>query len=110
MTTLRGGTRPRCSTTSGPVTSRIAVDAVSTTPAPMHGLALDAHALDDDDARADEAPSSTITGARAGRLEHAADADAARRGGTSRPICAHEPTVAQVSTIVPAPTRAPMLT
>ena len=35
MTTLRGGTRPRCSTGSGPVTSRMAVDAVSTTPAPM---------------------------------------------------------------------------
>jgi hypothetical protein len=29
---------------------------------------------------------------------------------TSRPICAHEPTVAQVSTIVPAPTYAPMFT
>ncbi len=29
---------------------------------------------------------------------------------TLRPICAHEPTVAQVSTIVPSWTRAPMLT
>ena len=29
---------------------------------------------------------------------------------TLRPICAHEPTVAQVSTIVPEPTQAPMLT
>ena len=29
---------------------------------------------------------------------------------TCSPIWAHEPTVAQVSTIVPAPTRAPMLT
>ena len=28
----------------------------------------------------------------------------------SLPICAHDPTVAQVSTIVPAPTRAPMFT
>ncbi len=29
---------------------------------------------------------------------------------TRAPICAHEPTVAQVSTMVSAPTRAPMLT
>jgi hypothetical protein len=29
---------------------------------------------------------------------------------TLRPICAHEPTVAQVSTMVPDPTHAPMLT
>ena len=29
---------------------------------------------------------------------------------TLRPICAHEPTVAQVSTIVPSPTWAPRLT
>jgi hypothetical protein len=29
---------------------------------------------------------------------------------TLRPICAHDPTVAQVSTIVPSPTWAPMLT
>ena len=29
---------------------------------------------------------------------------------TRSPICAHEPTVAQVSTIVSAPTRAPMFT
>ena len=29
---------------------------------------------------------------------------------TSVPICAHEPTVAQVSTIVPEPTQAPTLT
>jgi hypothetical protein len=29
---------------------------------------------------------------------------------TLAPICAHEPTVAQVSTIVLAPTRAPMFT
>lgn len=27
---------------------------------------------------------------------------------TRAPICAHEPTVAHVSTIVPSPTRAPM--
>ena len=29
---------------------------------------------------------------------------------TSVPICAHEPTVAQVSTIVPDPTQAPTFT
>ena len=56
-----------------------------------------------------KAPSSTMTGAGRGRLEHAADADAAGEVHV-RPICAQEPTVAQVSTMVPAPTRAPMLT
>ena len=50
-----------------------------------------------------KAPSSTITGRAPGRLEHAADADAARRGGRPAPIWAPEPTVAQVSTIVFGP-------
>ena len=40
MTMLRAGTRPRCSCTVGPDTSRIAVDAVSTTPAPMTARAF----------------------------------------------------------------------
>ena len=94
----------------GPVTSRMAVDAVSTTPAPITASLADAHALDDDAARADEHAVLDDDRARPGRLEHAADADAAREVARRAPICAHEPTVAQVSTIVPAPTRAPMLT
>ena len=44
------------------------------------------------------------------RLQHAADAHAARTGARSAPIWAHEPTVAHVSTMVPGPTQAPMLT
>ena len=44
-----------------------------------------------------------------GWLEHAADAHAARQVHPS-PIWAQEPTVAQVSTMVPAPTQAPMFT
>jgi len=38
------------------------------------------------------------------RFEHSADAHAARRGCTFLPIWAHEPTVAQVSIIVPSST------
>ncbi len=75
-----------------------------------HGLAADPHALDDDAARADE---------RAVLDDHRARPAAARARRrcptppdrcTSAPICAHEPTVAQVSTIVPEPTHAPTLT
>ena len=43
------------------------------------------------------------------RLEHATDPDAARQVHRL-PICAHDPTVAQVSTIVPSSTYAPMFT
>ena len=97
------------STGSAPVTSMIGADAVSTTFGAEHRLLADAHALDDDAARADERAVLDDHRPRAGRLEHAADADAARQVHVA-PICAHEPTVAQVSTIVPAPTRAPMFT
>ena len=55
------------------------------------------------------APSSTITGAACGGSSTPPMPTPPDRC-TSVPICAHEPTVAQVSTIVPAPTQAPMLT
>ena len=109
MTTARGGTQPRCSTGSEPVTSMIGMDAVNTTfgaitaPAPTRTPSTTIAA------RADESAVLDDHRPRLRRLEHAADADAARRW-TSAPICAHEPTVAQVSTIVRGPTHAPMFT
>src|SRR3954467_1585710 len=55
------------------------------------------------------APSSTITGrAPGGSGPPPIPTPAAR--GTAAPICAPEPTVAQVSTIVFGPTHAPMFT
>ena len=93
----------------GAGTSRIGVDAVSTTPAPMTASRSTTHALDDDAARADEAAVLDDHRPRAGRLEHAADADAAGQVQSCRSARSC-PTVAHVSTIVPAPTRAPMFT
>ena len=77
ITTLRAGTRPRCSTGSAPVTSMIGVDAVSDHAGADHGPLADEDALDDDRARADEAAVLDDHRPRARRLEHAADADAA---------------------------------
>jgi hypothetical protein len=45
---------------------------------PEHGAGADAHALGEDRARADESTVFDDHGTRARRLEHAADADAAR--------------------------------
>ena len=74
-----------------------------------HRALLDDDALGDFGARADEA--IILDDHRAGleRLEHAADPGAAGDMDVL-PIWAQLPTVAQVSTIVPSPTRAPMLT
>jgi hypothetical protein len=60
--------------------------------------------------RADEAVVLDDGRVRLQRFEHAADAGAAGEMATFAPTCAQEPTVAQVSTMVPAPTCAPMLT
>ena len=77
---------------------------------PEHDLALEVPALGQDDARAEEAAVLDDHRARAGRLEHAADADAAgdvdvapdlRAGARRSPRC---------RSCVPEPTRAPMLT
>ncbi len=56
-----------------------------------------------------KAPSSTITGRAAGGSSTPPMPTPPLRW-TSRPIWAQDPTVAQVSTIVPAPTQAPMFT
>ena len=61
----------------GPLTSRMAVDEVRTTPAPMTASRPIAHALDDDGARTDEDAVLDDDGRRPRRLEHAADADTA---------------------------------
>ena len=77
-TTARGGTAPRCSTGSAPVTSMIGTLAVSETFADEHRAGADAHALGDDAARAEEGAVLDDHRRRVRRLEHAADADAAR--------------------------------
>ena len=56
-----------------------------------------------------KAPSSMITGAACGGSSTPPMPTPPARW-TSAPICAHEPTVAQVSTIVRGPTQAPMFT
>ena len=91
-----------------PVTPMIGIDPPSTTPGAICASA-DAHALDDDRAGADERAVLHDQPGSLRRLQHAADADAPERW-TSAPICAHDPTVAHVSTIVRGPTHAPMLT
>src|SRR3990172_9529179 len=109
MTTEFAGPLPRCSTGSAPVTSMIGVDAVMvvfapstapcstrTPPTRMQRLPMNA-------------PSSTITG-RADGGSSTPPIPTPPERCTSRPICAQEPTVAQVSTRVPDPTRAPILT
>jgi hypothetical protein len=68
-----------------------------------HRVFFDDHAFDHFRARADEAV--VLDDGRAGlqRLEHAADADAARQVHVLADLRA-EPTVAQVSTMVPSST------
>src|SRR5437773_8662793 len=74
-----------------------------------HRALADDDSLDDRRTRADER--SVLDDHRPGlwRLEYAADPGAPARW-TSAPICAQDPTVAQVSTIVRGPTQAPILT
>src|ERR1700760_2499639 len=108
-TTARGGTEPRCSTGSLPVTSMIGTDAVrvtfgaSTAPRPMRPPPTTRRR------EPRNAPSSTITGrAPGGSSTPPIPTPPAR--WTFAPICAPDPTVAHVSTIVPDPTQAPMFT
>src|SRR5215207_8734653 len=108
-TTDRGGTSPRYSTGCGPVTSMIGTDAesetlgASTAPSPIRTPSVTMHL------EPTNAPSSTITGSACGGSSTPPIPTPPARW-TSAPICAHEPTVAQVSTIVRGPTHAPMLT
>ena len=74
-----------------------------------HDAVADPRALGDHAAGADHASSPTMTGAACGGSSTPPMPTPPDRC-TRSPICAHEPTVAQVSTIVSAPTRAPMLT
>src|SRR5436190_5301754 len=108
-TIARGGTNPRCSTGSLPVTSMTGTEAVRetfgprTAPAPMRtpSVRIAREPMN--------APSSTITGfAPGGSSTPPMPTPPARC--TSAPICAPDPTVAQVSTIVFGPTQAPMFT
>src|ERR1700760_2984946 len=108
-TTARGGTEPRYSTGSLPVTSMIGTDAVSVT----FGASTASRPMRTPSTTMQReprnAPSSTITGrAPGGSRTPPMPTPPARC--TSAPICALEPTVAPVSTIVFGPTHAPMFT
>src|SRR5689334_24057202 len=108
-TTERGGTCPRCSTGSGPVTSMIGIDAPSTTCGAITACSPTTTPSTITAREPTNTPSSTITGrAFTGSSTPPIPTPPARC--TSAPIWAHEPTVAQVSTIVRGPTHAPMLT
>ena len=75
-----------------------------------HRAAADARALDDHAAAADEGVVFDHDGHRVRRLEHAADADAARRGGRSRRSGRSCPPSPRCRPCVLAPTHAPTLT
>src|SRR5436190_11201785 len=108
-TIARGGTEPRCSTGSGPVTSMIGIDAPSVTCGPITACSPTTTPSTIAAREPTKAPSSTITGrAPGGSRTPPMPTPPAR--WTSAPIWAPEPTVAQVSTIVFGPTQAPMLT
>jgi hypothetical protein len=109
MTTARSGTSPRYSLGSAPVTSMIGTVDVSTTFAPSTASLRTRTPSTITQRDPTNTPSSTITGrADGGSSTPPIPTPPARC--TSRPICAHDPTVAQVSTIELAPTRAPMFT
>jgi hypothetical protein len=103
ITTLRAGTRPRWSTTSAPVTSRIAVDEVSTTPAPITASSSTTTPSTTIAREPTNTPSSMITGCAPGGSSTPPMPTPPARW-QPRPTCAQLPTVAQVSTIVPLPT------
>ncbi len=87
----------------------IGTEAVITTPAPRIACSPTMQPSVTMQREPMKAPSSTITGrALTGSSTPPIPTPPARC--TSAPICAHEPTVAQVSTIVFGPTQAPMLT
>ena len=66
------------------------------------------HALDDDTTRPNKTPVLDDHGTGAGGLKNTADPDTAAQVDVT-PTWAQDPTVAQVSTMVPRPTCAPML-
>ena len=108
-TTERAGTRPRWVMGSSAVTSMMGVLLVSVTFAPSTAPSSISTPSVTMQREPMNAPSSTMTGrAPGGSSTPPMPTPPAR--WTSRPICAPLPTVAQVSTIVPEPTRAPMLT
>src|ERR1700760_3004581 len=109
ITTERAGTRPLYSTGCSLVTSMILVDAVSTTLAP-NTTSLSRCTPSTTIAREPmKQLSSIITGA-ACTGSNTPPMPTPPLRCTCLPICAHEPTVAQVSTIVPSPTWAPRFT
>ena len=109
ITTARGGTEPRCSTGSGPVTSITGVFAVRTTPAPSTASLPTRTPSTTTHRDPMKAPSSTITGSAWTGSSTPPNPTPPERC-TFAPTCAHDPTVAQVSTRVPGPTQAPMFT
>ena len=109
MTTLRAGTLPFHSRGCGPVTSMIRVLAVSTVLAASTASSSTSTPSTTMARLPMNAPSSMMTGRAAGGSSTPPRPTPPERC-TPFPTWAHEPTVAQVSTMVPAPTRAPMLT
>src|SRR5512138_521904 len=109
MTTDRAGTRPLYTTSCGPVTSMIGVDAVITTFAPSTASSSTRTPSTRMQRLPMNAPSSTTLGPAPGAPSTPPTPTPPARW-TFAPTCAHEPTVAQVSTIDPVPTRAPMFT
>jgi hypothetical protein len=109
ITTERAGTRPLWTTSCGPLTSMMCVEAVMTTFAPSTASSSTSTPSTRMQRLPMNAPSSTMFGrAPGGSSTPPIPTPPAR--WTFAPICAQEPTVAQVSTIDPDPTRAPMFT
>ena len=108
-TTLRGGTTPLWTTSVSPVTSMIGVEPVRTTPAPRTACSPTRTPSTTMQREPMKAPSSMMTGAACSGSRTPPMPTPPDRC-TPRPIWAQEPTVAQVSTMLPAPTQAPMLT
>src|SRR5688500_19895870 len=100
ITTDRGGTLPRIATGSSPVTSRITVLAVITTFAPITASRPIRTPSTRIAREPTNTPSSITTGVAPGGSRTPPTPTPPARC-TSRPICAHDPTVAQVSTIEP---------
>src|SRR5512140_649672 len=109
MTTARRGTRPFVTSGALPVTSTMGVLAVSTVLAPSTAPASTTTPSTTIEREPRNAPSSTITGWACGGSSTPPIPTPPDRC-TPLPICAHEPTVAHVSTIVPPPTHAPTFT
>ena len=108
-TTARGGTTPAMLDGLGPGDVDHGHAAGQDDARRDHRLAPDPDALHEHDARADE---RTVLHDHRRRLQGSSTPPIPTppERWTSAPICAHEPTVAHVSTIVPGPTHAPMFT